>query len=61
MLPWWVYPAALCFLCGATWGYMLGHSAGYMHRDLIEWGRRCGRLLAWQRKHRRRSWRGVWR
>jgi hypothetical protein len=56
VLPWYVYPAALCFLCGAFWGFLLGCA----YRDFIEWGRTMGRLLAWQRKHRRRSWRGVW-
>lgn len=61
-MPWWAYPAGLCFLCGAAWGYMLGHALGYAHRDLVEWGRRYGRLLAWQRRHRGRcDWRGMWR
>lgn len=55
-LPWWAYPAACCVLAGMCCGWVMG----YLHRDFIEWGRRMGRLLAWRRKHRRRSWRGVW-
>jgi hypothetical protein len=41
MLPWWVYPAACCVLFGGGAGWVLG----YMHRDFIEWGRQCARLL----------------
>jgi membrane protein YqaA with SNARE-associated domain len=54
-LPWWAYPAACCFLAGGTCGWFVG----YAHREFVEWGRRYGRLLAWNRAHRG-SWRG-WR
>lgn len=57
MLPWWTYPAGGCFLVGATAGWFIG----YAHRELIEWGRRYGRLLAWQRKHRPGGWRKALR
>jgi hypothetical protein len=50
-LPWWAYPAGCCFLSGAGWGWLVG----YAHRDLVEWGRRAGRLLAWRRKYRARN------
>jgi hypothetical protein len=50
-LPWWAYPAGCCFLVGGACGWQLG----YLHRGLVEWGRRAGRLLAWQRRHRGRG------
>lgn len=54
-LPWWAYPAASCIMAG----YGCGWIHGYMHRGLVEWGRRAARLLAWQRKHRGRGWLGC--
>lgn len=61
MFPWWTYPAGGCFLLGTAAGWFIG----YAHRDFIELGRRCGRLLA---KHRCnplgwlfRAYREVWR
>lgn len=58
-LPWWAYPAACCALAGGACGWVLG----YAHRELVEWGRRCARLLAWRRKHRpvARAYRELWR
>lgn len=50
-LPWWSYPAACCFLFG--WG--CGWIHGCMHHNLMEWGRKRARLLAWQRKYRGRG------
>lgn len=51
LLPWWTYPAAYCFLTGAACGWPVG----YVHRGLIEWGRKYGRLLAWRRRYRGRG------
>jgi hypothetical protein len=61
-LPWWAYPAGCCFLVGGACGWQLG----YLHRGLVEWGRRAGRLLAWQRRYRARgplvsAYRELWR
>jgi hypothetical protein len=57
VLPWWTYPAALCFLCGGWWGYLVGYAV----RDFIEFGRALGRLLAWRRKYRRNTPWGAYR
>lgn len=54
-LPWWAYPAACCFLAGAGCSALVFYAAGYFHRELLEWGRKRARLLAWQRRYQGRG------